>query len=602
MNYNPQIPRIAFIPTANTMIPQMHSIQKNPSKNNLFLKLYYIVYPPPFPMQMGPSMLQSQIPLTMPTARMPMIMNVPLNPMMAPSIQKPLYESKKVWVGKIPEGVSDTFMLKLLETCGTVISWKRMTDPRGKLNSFGICEYLTVESMLKSLRLLNNFPLDNSELQVKVGSETEEFLKKWRERKKMEWIDSLRIKGVEVDLQEIKRKEESGEPLEWELQLVSKDQDTLKVIYDVLAQRQEIEVYAKQAEKPELFLKDLKELASGSLSTHFESDRERERQRKKNEKLKKLEKAFRDEERRWLRHEEDVEREKSQMKHEKEYIQHKKQKLLEKDLNYDSEKEKEKIAQNPKKYEEHRQNRIKEKEYDDYIRKKENGLLFRDEELKNHVTSTALATIPKEPEAKTKIVVQEYKPENEEQEEPKTKLEIVELDIKQQKLPNVQIAKIDEEDNDDPYTKKRKLSNIAINPETEKELLQMSKTISYKKENNATQSEEIYNIDDLIKQITPEKYIDIQKSIIALIPQNKDDLLKYKINWNIVNNYKIKRNKLKPWLDKKLIEYFDDVDSFTKLILDKIGKNNPYEILDTIKKVLEEDAEVIFNILFIIFI
>ena len=281
MNYNPQIPRIAFIPTANTMIPQMHSIQKNPSKNNLFLKLYYIVYPPPFPMQMGPSMLQSQIPLTMPTARMPMIMNVPLNPMMAPSIQKPLYESKKVWVGKIPEGVSDTFMLKLLETCGTVISWKRMTDPRGKLNSFGICEYLTVESMLKSLRLLNNFPLDNSELQVKVGSETEEFLKKWRERKKMEWIDSLRIKGVEVDLQEIKRKEECGEPLEWELQLVSKDQDTLKVIYDVLAQRQEIEVYAKQAEKPELFLKDLKELASGSLSTHFESDRERERQRKK---------------------------------------------------------------------------------------------------------------------------------------------------------------------------------------------------------------------------------------------------------------------------------------------------------------------------------
>ena len=35
MNYNPQIPRIAFIPTANTMLPQMHSIQKNPSKNNL---------------------------------------------------------------------------------------------------------------------------------------------------------------------------------------------------------------------------------------------------------------------------------------------------------------------------------------------------------------------------------------------------------------------------------------------------------------------------------------------------------------------------------------------------------------------------------------
>ena len=114
--------------------------------------------------------------------------------------------------------------------------------------------------------------------------------------------------------------------MEWELELVSKDQDTLKLIYDIMGQRQEIEVFAKQAEKPDLYLKDLKELAAGSLSTHFESERERERQRKKNERLKKLEKAFKDEERRWLRHEEDVEREKSNKKQEKEYLQHKKKK------------------------------------------------------------------------------------------------------------------------------------------------------------------------------------------------------------------------------------------------------------------------------------
>lgn len=572
MSFNPQLPRMAYLQNQNTLLSQMASYSK-----------YQIPFQSP--------LLQSQLPLS---NRMPMIMTVPINPLMMNPLQKQTNDNKKVWVGKIPEGVSDTFMLRLLETCGTVVSWKRVTDSKGKQNSFGICEYLTVESMLKSLRLLNNFPIDNSELQVKVGAETEEFLKKWRERKKLEWIDSMRIKGVEPDLEEIRRKEEIGEPLEWELELVSKDQDTLKLIYDIMGQRQEIEVFAKQAEKPDLYLKDLKELAAGSLSTHYESERERERQRKKNERIKKLEKAFKDEERRWLRHEEEVERERSNMKQEKEYLQHKKEKLLEKDLNYDSDKEKEKIARDPKKYEEHKEDRIKEKEYDDYMRKKENGLLFKDEDLKKNNTTTDLVTLPQEPEAKTKIVVQEYKPDNEP--EPQTKLEIVELDIKQAKLPSSQLAKIDEEDNDDPYTKKRKISNIGINPDTEKELLKMSESISFKKEEQVSTGT-IYNIDDLIKKITPEKYIEIQKSIIALIPKSKDELLKYNINWNIVDNYKIKRNKLKPWLDKKLIEYFDDVDSFTSLILDKIGKNNPYEILDTLKKVLEDDAEVSYIIL-----
>ena len=259
-------------------------------------------------------------------------------------------------------------------------------------------------------------------------------------------------------------------------------------------------------------------------------------------------------------------------------------------MNYDSDKEKEKIARDPKKYEEHKEDRIKEKEYDDFMRKKENGLLFKDEDIKKNITSNELENLPQEPEAKTKIVIQEYKPDTEP--EPQTKLEIVELDIKQTKLPSSQLAKLDEEDIDDPYTKKRKISNLGINPDTEKELLKMSESISFKKENDTVNTSTIYNIDELIKKITPEKYIEIQKSIIALIPKSKDELLKYNINWTIVDNYKIKRNKLKPWLDKKLIEYFDDVDSFTSLILDKIGKNNPYEILDTLKKVLEDDAEV----------
>jgi RNA recognition motif-containing protein len=77
-------------------------------------------------------------------------------------------EYKKVYVSKIPPGLSDSFMLKLLETCGTISEWKRMTDQNGRLRSFGLCEYHSVESMLKCLRLLNHLKLEEGyELQVK---------------------------------------------------------------------------------------------------------------------------------------------------------------------------------------------------------------------------------------------------------------------------------------------------------------------------------------------------------------------------------------------------------------------------------------------------
>jgi hypothetical protein len=42
-----------------------------------------------------------------------------------------LEENKKVFVGKIPAGLSDEFMTQLLSCCGPLISWKRQTDASG---------------------------------------------------------------------------------------------------------------------------------------------------------------------------------------------------------------------------------------------------------------------------------------------------------------------------------------------------------------------------------------------------------------------------------------------------------------------------------------
>lgn len=78
-------------------------------------------------------------------------------------------EYRKVFVSKIPPGLSDQFMFKLLETCGAVSNWKRGTDQNGKVRGFGYCEYGSVEGMLKALRMLNHLKLEEGyELSVLV--------------------------------------------------------------------------------------------------------------------------------------------------------------------------------------------------------------------------------------------------------------------------------------------------------------------------------------------------------------------------------------------------------------------------------------------------
>jgi RNA recognition motif-containing protein len=99
------------------------------------------------------------------------VITSPFNPMMTPHVKQPVGEFKKVWVSHIPPGLSDSFMHKLLETCGPVASWKRTIDQNGKAKGFGFCEYTSIECMLKALRVLNHLKLeDGYELSVRKYS------------------------------------------------------------------------------------------------------------------------------------------------------------------------------------------------------------------------------------------------------------------------------------------------------------------------------------------------------------------------------------------------------------------------------------------------
>lgn len=92
-----------------------------------------------------------------------MNMNTNTNPIIniniTPNI-KPVIEYKKLYIGRFPSSISDTFIIKLLETCGVINMWKRAKDHLGNNKGYGICEYVSVEGMLKCLRLLNGAQIE----------------------------------------------------------------------------------------------------------------------------------------------------------------------------------------------------------------------------------------------------------------------------------------------------------------------------------------------------------------------------------------------------------------------------------------------------------
>jgi RNA recognition motif-containing protein len=95
--------------------------------------------------------------------------------------------STKVYIGKIPNGLSDYFMEQLFLECGPINSWRRILDSSGKPLTFGFVEFTSVEGMLRCLRLMNNLQIQSSKLVCRVDTQTEFFIKEWSDLKRADW-------------------------------------------------------------------------------------------------------------------------------------------------------------------------------------------------------------------------------------------------------------------------------------------------------------------------------------------------------------------------------------------------------------------------------
>uniref|UniRef100_A0A336MGC6 CSON000057 protein n=1 Tax=Culicoides sonorensis TaxID=179676 RepID=A0A336MGC6_CULSO len=82
-----------------------------------------------------------------------------------------------VFVGNISEKVPDTMIKRILDTCGTVINWKRVS-------TFGFCEYDGPIAGARGVRLLNDLEIDGKKLVAKVDAKNKALLDDYMEETK----------------------------------------------------------------------------------------------------------------------------------------------------------------------------------------------------------------------------------------------------------------------------------------------------------------------------------------------------------------------------------------------------------------------------------
>ena len=77
--------------------------------------------------------------------------------------------------------------------------------------------------------------------------------------------------------------------------------------------------------------------------------------------------------------------------------------------------------------------------------------------------------------------------------------------------------------------------------------------------------------------------------IAKKVPQNKMDLWQYPIDWDALSKSVIFEKKIRPWLEKRSLDYMGGVEEkFIALVLKKLlSRSHPDKIIKILKNLLD---------------
>lgn len=452
-----------------------------------------------------------------------------------------------IWVGKIAVGITDDVIRAILSQCGEVVNWRRTTDNKtGQAKNFGFCDFRFPEGALVALKILDGLVLGDSKLWVRVDEKTQQKLNETEERIK-------------------KEKSKDGKPAE-SILTPEEEEGIRKRINDIVSPINKIYQNGEDPENvgDENLIKEIK-LMKARKEREEQENKKREMERKRDMELKR-QKIEEEKERQKRKQERDEKEYRRRVRDFEDY-----QSARVRELNRRAKEDARKI--------ELRNKDIEEDNIDDKYRRRKiratrrNRLIERDMDIED---------------------------EEREQEELRER-QMRELEEKRRREEEEKRSKEEEE-------KKSKQQEPVEKPkvETSQPLkLQLGTTVKAKTTAKVVPSvfgsdlEEEENVKKTKPLITPLIEDESQKvskaqSILEKIPSEKEKLFSMEIAWDIIDKYNIVHNKIRPYITKKIVEYYGEEDEqMIDYICSRVSERvNPQEILDELSDVMEDEAQV----------
>lgn len=436
---------------------------------------------------------------------------------------------------------------------------------------------------------------------MRIGENVKEGLKQWREQKKVDWIEAKRRIGIEINLRDIEEKEAREEPLEWELELISKDDETKKEINSLIGQRREIELLTNNID-----IKSMTEVNKSKIdipshlhkSGKTETERAKIRREKRNKEIQKYEMRYKEELKMIEKKEED--REKAYQK-EKEYsngLNKKKYKFYEKDLDYDSDDDKNRSSKDKTKMREVERLRDKELRRRLMNQKDESKigsdlvLLSKDKcqigVFNQYDKDDKMSETGREPT--TNIIIEDL-PDDDSENTDIIEKNDYKIEIKIGKEKTRIIMDNGHEGNDHHHNKYNDIK-MEEHP-AEREIEYEKNLIEY----NQKKKEKLKRLEEekIIKEVTKNiDMIEFQKTIFSTIPKEKVELKDYSIPWDFIIKYEILPMKINQFLKKKIDSFLGDGDnsSFLQFIMNLLESRSGFtKVEESLYSVLDTDTE-----------
>ena len=92
--------------------------------------------------------------------------------------------------------------------------------------------------------------------------------------------------------------------------------------------------------------------------------------------------------------------------------------------------------------------------------------------------------------------------------------------------------------------------------------------------------------------MTPDERKKAVKKLVESIPTDREELFNFKIDWDQLDQ-NLMDKRIKPWVNRKIVEYIgEEEQTLNEFICSKIlVKVNPDKILDDVKVILDDEAE-----------